>query len=162
MSVITDIVNGLGGGLLDGITKLIGSTNTTDKERLALQNEAQKLVFDFTSKVNDQLVKIEQELTKRQANDMQSDSWLSKNVRPLVLVFLIVSTVLLAYITTFVLDTARADLLAPWIAMLTNLDMAAIGFYFGSIVQNLVGRRTLADGDVYYCSLLAQYSSHAP
>jgi len=139
MSVITDIVNGLGGGLLDGITKLISGTNTTDKERMALENEAKKLVLDYTTKVGDQLIRVEEELTKRQANDMQSDSWLSKNVRPLVLVFLVGSTVLLAYITIFVLDAARAELLTPWIAMLTNLDMAAIGFYFGSRGAEKIG-----------------------
>lgn len=130
--MITDILNTLSGGLLDGVTNLISKTNTTDKERLALENEAKALVANYQLKVNDQLVQYEQELTKRQANDMTSDSWLSKNVRPGTLVFLISSTVLLAYLTIFFLPPDKAALIEPWIGLLTNLDLAAIGFYFGS------------------------------
>lgn len=132
MSLIADIVNGLGGGLLDGVTNLISKTNTTDKERLALENEAKALVANYQLKVNDQLVQYEQELTKRQANDMSSDSWLSKNVRPGTLVFLLSSTVILAYLTIFFLPPDKSALVEPWIGLLTNLDLAAIGFYFGS------------------------------
>lgn len=132
MSFITDAVNALSGGLLDGVTNLISKTNTTDKERLALENEAKALVANYQLKVNDQLVQYEQELTKRQTNDMTSDSWLSKNIRPLILAFLISTTVLLAYLTIFILPADKSALLEPWIGLLTNLDLAAIGFYFGS------------------------------
>ena len=130
--MITDILNTLSGGLLDGVTNLISKTNTTDKERLALENEAKALVANYQLKVNDQLVQYEQELTKRQANDMASDSWLSKNVQPMMLVFLICTTVLLAYLTIFILPSDKTTLIEPWIGLLTNLDLAAIGFYFGS------------------------------
>ena len=78
--ILTDIINGLGGGILSGVSDLIKGTNTTDKERLALQNEATRIVSAQLAKADAQLVAYEQELTKRQANDMQSDSWLSKNV----------------------------------------------------------------------------------
>jgi len=126
--ILTDIINGLGGGILSGVSDLIKGTNTTDKERIALQNEATRIVSDQLVKADAQLVAYEQELTKRQATDMQSDSWLSKNVRPMVLIFLIAATVLLAYLTIFILPTDKSDMIDPWIGLLTNLDLAAIGF----------------------------------
>ena len=84
--ILTDIINGLGGGILSGVSDLIKGTSTTDKERLALQNEAARIVSAQLVKADAHLVAYEQELTKRQATDMQSDSWLSKNVRPMVLI----------------------------------------------------------------------------
>ena len=53
---------------------------------------------------------MEQNITDRWSADMNSDSWLSKNVRPLVLVFLVVSTVLMIFIdagTTLVLNASQ-------------------------------------------------------
>ena len=111
--ILKDIINGLGGGILSGVSDLIKGTNTTDKERLALQNEATRIVSDQLVKADAQLVAYEQELTKRQANDMQSDSWLSKNVRPMVLIFLIAATVLLAYLTIFILPTDKSTMIDP-------------------------------------------------
>jgi len=137
--ILTDIINGLGGGILSGVSDLIKGTNTTDKERLALQNEATRIVSDQLVKADAQLVAYEQELTKRQANDMQSDSWLSKNVRPMVLIFLIAATVLLAYLTIFILPIDKSNMIDPWIGLLTNLDLAAIGFYFGSRGAEKIG-----------------------
>jgi len=77
-------------------------------------------------------VSLEQELTKRQQADMTSDSWLSKNVRPLALLFLTVMTVSLAYLTIFYLPAEKTVLLKPWLDMLTTLLSLVYTFYFGS------------------------------
>ena len=132
MSIFSSIGNLLTGGLVDQIGSVIDKTSTSDEERAQLKNEAAKIANKYALKINDQLVSYEQELTKRLEADMQSDSWLSKNVRPLTLGFLIGSTVLLAYLTIFILDPERAALIKPWISLLTTLDITAISFYFGS------------------------------
>jgi hypothetical protein len=69
----------------------------------------------------------QQELTKRQQADMASDSWLSKNIRPMMLIALFVAYVGFALASVFDLDTKTAyvDLLGQW-------GMLAFGFYFGS------------------------------
>jgi hypothetical protein len=69
----------------------------------------------------------QQELTKRHAADMASDSWLSKNIRPMMLIALFVAYVGFALASVFDLDTKAAyvDLLGQW-------GMLAFGFYFGS------------------------------
>lgn len=69
----------------------------------------------------------QQELTKRQQADMASDSWLSKNIRPMMLIALFVAYTGFALASVFDYDTKSAyvDLLGQW-------GMLAFGFYFGS------------------------------
>lgn len=59
---------------------------------------------------------------------MQSDSWLSKNIRPMVLIFLCFSTVLLIFIDSGVI-TFRVD--ESWVELLKVVLMTCIGAYFG-------------------------------
>ena len=69
-----------------------------------------------------------QETTKRWSSDMMSDSWLSKNVRPLSLAFLTVT--LFVYI---ILDSAIQDfkIAENWVDLLKNLLLLVYGGYFG-------------------------------
>tara|TARA_R110000803_G_scaffold35884_1_gene77341 strand:+ start:723 stop:1178 length:456 start_codon:yes stop_codon:yes gene_type:complete len=70
-----------------------------------------------------------QEVTKRWQYDMSSDSWLSKNTRPMTLVFLTVSMVVLILLDSFkiefTVDTA-------WIDLLKSLLITVYVAYFGS------------------------------
>ena len=60
--------------------------------------------------------------------DMQSDSWLSKNIRPLVLVFLVVATVLLIFIDAGAISFVVED---KWTDLLQLVLITVIGAYFG-------------------------------
>jgi uncharacterized membrane protein (DUF106 family) len=67
-----------------------------------------------------------QELTKRAEADMTSDSWLSKNIRPMTLIF-----ILLAY-TMFALMSAYGyDANQNFVTLLGNWGMLVMSFYFG-------------------------------
>jgi hypothetical protein len=68
-----------------------------------------------------------QELTKRQEADMASDSWLSKNIRPLSLVALFFAYIIFAIMSAFGINTNDnyTMLLGQW-------GQLAFGFYFGS------------------------------
>jgi uncharacterized membrane protein (DUF106 family) len=67
-----------------------------------------------------------QELTKRQQADMGSDSWLSKNIRPMTLVF-----ILLVY-TTFGIGSAfGVNVHQPYVELLGQWGMLIMSFYFG-------------------------------
>ena len=59
---------------------------------------------------------------------MNSDSWLSKNVRPLVLIFLVVSTVLMIIIDA---GTIAFEVEAKWTDLLQLVLITVIGAYFG-------------------------------
>jgi uncharacterized membrane protein (DUF106 family) len=67
-----------------------------------------------------------QELTKRQEADMKSDSWLSKNIRPMTLIFILAGYFTFAMMSAFDIETNRAyvELLGQW-------GMLIMSFYFG-------------------------------
>jgi hypothetical protein len=68
----------------------------------------------------------QQELTKRQQADMASDSWLSKNIRPGTLVF-----ILFVY-TTFGIGSAfNINVHQPYVELLGQWGMLIMSFYFG-------------------------------
>ena len=79
----TELVKGVG-GVLDELI-------TSKEEKLAAELKIKELIAKHE-------VDMEREISSRWSSDMTSDSWLSKNVRPLVLIFLVVSTVLLVFI----------------------------------------------------------------
>ena len=69
-----------------------------------------------------------QEVSKRWQSDMQSDSWLSKNTRPMTLIFLTVSMVLLIFIDSTGLDFSDGG----WVDLLKSLLITVYVAYFGS------------------------------
>ena len=67
-----------------------------------------------------------QELTKRQESDMASDSWLSKNIRPMTLIAILTGYFVFAMMSAFQMDTNTkyVELLGQW-------GMLIMSFYFG-------------------------------
>jgi len=59
---------------------------------------------------------------------MASDSWMSKNVRPMVLIFLVVSTVLMIFIDA---GAISFEVEAKWTDLLQLVLITVIGAYFG-------------------------------
>ena len=68
----------------------------------------------------------QQELTKRQQSDMASDSWLSKNIRPMTLISILAGYFVFALMSAFGMDTNTkyVELLGQW-------GMLIMSFYFG-------------------------------
>ena len=71
---------------------------------------------------------MQKEVTERWKFDMQSDSWLSKNIRPMVLIFLVVSTIILIFIDGGVISFIVEP---SWINLLQITLLTVIGAYFG-------------------------------
>ena len=67
-----------------------------------------------------------QELTKRQEADMKSDSWLSKNIRPMTLVFILITYTAFGLMSAWDLEVNNnyVELLGQW-------GMLIMSFYFG-------------------------------
>ena len=68
----------------------------------------------------------QQEVTKRQQADMASDSWLSKNIRPMTLIFILVTYTTFAMMSAFGLDTNES-----YVQLLGQWGMLIMSFYFG-------------------------------
>ena len=71
----------LTGGVIKEVGNVIDKLTTTKEEKL----EAQRLIQEILEKAD---TEAQQQVTDRWKADMASDSWLAKNIRPLVLVFL--------------------------------------------------------------------------
>jgi len=67
-----------------------------------------------------------QELTKRQQADMASDSWLSKNIRPMTLVF-----ILFVYTSFAIMSAVEINVHKPYVELLGQWGMLIMSFYFG-------------------------------
>ena len=108
--------------LLGNADKVIDEVVTSQEEKLILKNELQKIV-------NEHKAVIEQEVTKRWQADMNSDSWLSKSIRPLVMAWLVVATTLLIFIDAGFITFVVED---KWVDLLQIVLITVIGAYFGS------------------------------
>lgn len=107
--------------LVEGIGGVLDELITSKDEKLAAELKIKELIAKHE-------VEMETEITSRWASDMNSDSWLSKNVRPLVLIFLVVSTVLLVFIDAGVIEFIVED---KWTDLLQLVLITVIGAYFG-------------------------------
>jgi hypothetical protein len=115
---VDDIVS-VGMKLVD---KLIPDPEAKAKAQLDLAKLAQEgKLADIQADVSEQ-----QELTKRQQADMASDSWLSKNIRPMTLIAIIFGYFTFAMMSAFHMDTNTkyVELLGQW-------GMLIMSFYFG-------------------------------
>lgn len=107
--------------LVEGIGTVLDELITSKDEKLAAELKIKELIAKHE-------VEMEKEITSRWSSDMNSDSWLSKNVRPMVLVFLVVSTVILVFIDAGVIDFIVED---KWVDLLQLVLITVIGAYFG-------------------------------
>ena len=121
MGILKKIFSSAAGDLVNSVGGVIDNLVTTDDERLAAKAKLKKIVLEHEAKM-------EQNITDRWTSDMNSDSWLSKNVRPMVLIFLIVCTMLLIFIDAGTLSFEVED---KWTDLLQLVLITVIGAYFG-------------------------------
>ena len=121
MSILTNLFSGGAADLVKGVGGVIDNLHTSKEEKLAAAQKIKQLISDHEAKM-------EQNITDRWSADMNSDSWLSKNVRPLVLVFLVVSTVLMIFIDA---GTIQFTVEEKWTDLLQLVLITVIGAYFG-------------------------------
>ena len=112
----------ISGDLIKNVDSLVDNLTTTEEEKKQLSISLKKVLLDAQAKM-------EAEISQRHANDMNSDSWLSKNVRPMTLIFVIVCTMLLIFIDAGILDFSVKN---EFISLLSTTLVAIISFYFGS------------------------------
>tara|TARA_B110000977_G_C10992279_1_gene460402 strand:- start:559 stop:951 length:393 start_codon:yes stop_codon:yes gene_type:complete len=109
----TELVNSVGG--------VIDNLSTSKEEKLEAERKIKELILNHESKV-------QEEVSKRWDSDMKSDSWLSKNVRPITLMFLVLSTVLMVFIDAGAISFEVDE---DWKELLKMVLITCIGAYFG-------------------------------
>ena len=107
--------------LVKGIGSVVDNLHTSGEEKLEAERKIKELIANYE-------VEMEKNITSRWEADLKSDSWLSKNVRPLVLIFLIVCTMLLIFIDAGALNF---EVKSSWVDLLQLVLITVIGAYFG-------------------------------
>ena len=121
MNILGMLTGGGAKDLVEGVGGVIDSLHTSEEEKLEANQKIKELVSNYE-------VEMEKTITDRWKVDMNSDSWLSKNIRPMVLIFLVVATVLMIFIDAGVVQFEVKD---TWVDLLQLVLITVIGAYFG-------------------------------
>ena len=121
MNVLSKIFSTGATELVKGVGGVLNNLTTSKEEKLEAEQKIKELVANYE-------VEMEKNITSRWEADLKSDSWLSKNVRPLTLVFLIVCTMLLIFIDA---GAISFDVKDSYVDLLQLVLITVIGAYFG-------------------------------
>ena len=119
--MLGSLLSGGGADLVKNVGGVIDDLHTSEEERLEAERKIKEIIANYE-------VEMEKNITSRWEADLKSDSWLSKNVRPLVLIFLIVCTMLLIFIDAGALNF---EVKSTWVDLLQLVLITVIGAYFG-------------------------------
>jgi uncharacterized membrane protein (DUF106 family) len=132
-NAITGIFSNATAKIVDSIGNAVDRNLTTDHERLQVEAEVQKVMAEVQGLVIKANEVEQQEITKRMQADMRSDNKLSKNIRPMSLIFVTGAVVALSYLTVFsTLTEDQISVLDSWVDLWTAVMLTVYGFYFGS------------------------------
>ena len=115
------IFSGAGGSVVDKIAGVADRFIRTKDEKAAFEKEMTEILISAEAAM-------QKNVTERWKADLEHGNWLTRSVRPLVLVFLIISTVLLVFIDSGSIDFAVEE---KWTDLLQLVLMTTIGAYFG-------------------------------
>ena len=115
------LLSGGAADLVKNVGGVIDDLHTSKEEKLEAERKIKELVANYE-------VEMEKNITARWEADLKSDSWLSKNVRPMTLIFLIVCTMLLIFIDAGALNF---EVKSSWVDLLQLVLITVIGAYFG-------------------------------
>jgi len=121
MSVLSKIFSSGATELVKGVGEVVDNLHTSQDEKLAAELKIRELISNYE-------VEMEKTITDRWSADMNSDSWLSKNIRPMTLAFLVMSTVLMIFIDAGTIKFIVED---KWTDLLQIVLITVIGAYFG-------------------------------
>jgi len=129
--ILAKLFGAVGGNIADRISNIIDKHTFSKVEKAQFEKEMTEVWINAESD-------IQKNVTERWKNDMNSDSWLSKNVRPLVLIFLVFSTVLMVFIDAGVIEF---EVKSSWIDLLQLVLITVIGSYFGGRSYEKINRK---------------------
>jgi hypothetical protein len=121
MNILSKIFSSGATELVKGVGGVIDNLHTSKEEKLAAELKVKELISNYE-------VEMEKTITDRWKADMNSDSWLSKNIRPMTLAFLVISTVLMIFIDAGTINFVVED---KWTDLLQIVLITVIGAYFG-------------------------------
>lgn len=145
MGWLSSIFSSAGANVISSVGKVLDDVVTSDEEIAITENQKAKITAAYKVKMQELLVELERkaaeheenleaQLTSRLKLDMKSDSWLSKNIRPMTLMFMTLIVTLLAFTTIFTegFTEDQISTIKAWIPFFQTIMLTIYGFYFGS------------------------------
>ena len=119
--MLGNLLSGGAADLIKNVGGVIDEFHTSKEEKLEAERKIKEIIANHE-------VEMEKNITSRWEADLKSDSWLSKNVRPMTLIFLITCTMLLIFIDA---GTINFEVKSSWVDLLQLVLITVIGAYFG-------------------------------
>jgi len=119
--ILAKLFGSVGSSIAEKISDIIDRHTFSKAEKAQFEKEMNQIFINAESS-------IQESVTERWKTDLKSDSYLSKNVRPLVLIFLIVSTVIMVFIDAGAINFNVDD---EWKELLKLLLTTTVAAYFG-------------------------------
>ena len=117
---MSKLLNFLGGNVVEKVGNVIDNLTTSDEERLAAKKAIEEVMMEAESRAQEQV-------TRRWEADMKSDNWLSKNIRPLICIFL---TAIFVVLSVFDGNIGEFVIQESYIPIYQTLLITVYGAYF--------------------------------
>ena len=121
-NILAKLFGGAGGSIAEKISGIIDKHNFSKVEKAQFEKEMEEIFIKAE-------LDLEREITNRHANDMASDSWLSKNIRPMLTIFSLVLYTLFALIDG---NIGEFNIANQYVDLLGQIVIMSLGFYFTS------------------------------
>ena len=118
---LSKIFGNAGGSVVDKLAGVADRFIRTKDEKAEFEKQMTEIFIDAEAAM-------QKNVTERWQADLQHGNWLTRSVRPLVLIFLIVSTVLMVFIDSGSINFTVEE---KWTELLQLVLMTTIGAYFG-------------------------------
>ena len=119
--LLAKLFGNAGGGIVDKISGVVDRFVRTKDEKAEFEKQMTEILIEAEAAM-------QKNVTERWKADLEHGNWLTRSVRPLVLIFLIVSTVLMVFIDS---GSLQLEVEEKWTDLLQLVLMTTIGAYFG-------------------------------
>ena len=119
--LLAKLFGNAGGGVVDKLAGVADRFIRTKEEKAEFEKEMTKIMIQAEAEM-------QKNVTDRWKADLEHGNWLTRSVRPLVLIFLIVSTVLMVFIDS---GSINFNVEEKWTDLLQLVLITVIGAYFG-------------------------------
>ena len=119
--LLAKLFGNAGGGIVDKISGVVDKFVRTKDEKAEFEKQMTEILIEAEAAM-------QKNVTERWKADLEHGNWLTRSVRPLVLIFLIVSTVLMVFIDS---GSLQFEVEEKWTDLLQLVLMTTIGAYFG-------------------------------
>jgi hypothetical protein len=120
--ILAKIFGGAGASIAEKLGGVVDKFVRTKDEKAEFEKQMTEIFMSHE-------ISLEKEITSRHASDMQSDSWLSKNIRPLLTIFSLVLYTLFALTDG---NIGEFNIANQYVDLLGQIVIMSLGFYFTS------------------------------